>query len=278
MGDTELMDLPSGLPEYLYFGKDWLSREKLYAMPPSEIRYGRGHDFCPHEQPYICLHRHSDDFGNWICRWPVPEFIKPYFIRNFVLQMSQQRVFPCEYFTEITGMNVYGTPLYRDTCIREDTCWCPLPGPGETIWPCHLVAGSIHMLESCLGWKVLAEICDSPPEKKLLLKYLLQNADRESPMLIPQVWMGEAEKFRVDFVAFLPTAAGYRRIAIECQSLEYHFGKNLDEAKKAVIRDAKRKRYLMQIGYEVIEFWADEINADGGSNCARELRAFMRLG
>lgn len=153
------------VPKSLYIGPDRLTRVKLYPVPPDE---------------------------------PDAAWAQPYSIRSFVYQVSK-KFGACGYACSERG-KVMGEPVFRDYCAKPEE----QDAPWAETWECHLVNGWTTGQDTCPLWQNTLKLCQTPSEQRFLHRYIGYVKDRQFPMLIPQTWIGIAERRRPDFVAFVP--------------------------------------------------------------------------
>lgn len=194
------------VPRALYIGAEKLARFKVYPVPPE----------CPDEQ-----------------------WAQPYSIRSFVFQVSR-KLAGCSYRCHTRGR-------VMDETVFTDLCSAPSMDDYECdpeSWDCHMVSGWTTGNESCPLWERVAKLCQTDTERKFLHWYLRYVKDRQYPMLIPQTWIGIAERRRPDFVAFVPLQYWkYRWIAIQLD------GAHREEQ---ALDDAERDDYVRQHDFEVV--------------------------
>ena len=176
--------------------------------------------------------------------------------------MTQKKNFSCEYFVsaeEDTFSNVH----WKDICLGKYGSNCLLQASTKEA-PCSLATGWMYGEDACKGWGALKSICQSPLEMNFLREYLLQNHDRESPMLIPQAYVGSTEHRRPDFIILVPeTKYIWKRIAIQLDTQRYH--SNLQQNN---IRNVE----IEAEGYEVVTFTERQRRIDQ----VRELRSYIK--
>src|SRR5262249_17417578 len=98
--------------------------------------------------------------------------------------------------------------------------------------------------QSCGLWRSVQTLCQTHPERRFLERYLGYVKDRQFPMLIPQAWLGIADRRRPDFVAFVPLQYWkYKWLAVQLDAA--HPGRQAEQ-------DAVRDDYTRAQGYEVI--------------------------
>ena len=199
------------VPRTLYIGPDKYARFKLYPIPPE----------CPNE--------------SWA---------QPYSIRSFVYQASRQ-FGRCHYGCSHRGQ-VMDEVVYSDACHDGDA-----DDDYSEPHQCHLVAGWTTGLDSCPLWSDIAKLCQTETERKFLHRYLAYVKDRQFPMLIPQTWIGIAERRRPDFVAFIPLQFwSYKWIAIQLDGAH-------TEANQA--DDVLRDQYVAGHNYEILPLRPNEM-------------------
>jgi len=199
------------VPRTLYIGPEKFARFKVYPIPPE----------CPNEP-----------------------WAQPYSVRSFVFQASRQ-FGKCYYECSLRGQ-VMDESVYSDLCCdrqgRDDDC-----GEPEQ---CHLVAGWTTGKDTCPLWEEVLRLCQTDTERKFLHRYLAYVKDRQFPMLIPQTWIGIAERRRPDFVVFVPLQYWkYKWIAVQ-----------LDGAHTEVhqANDTARDQYVSEQNYEVLSLRPNE--------------------
>ena len=107
-----------------------------------------------------------------------------------------------------------------------------------------MAAGWIHGQERCALWERIAQLCQTESEKRFLHRYLGFVKDRQFPMLIPQTWIGIADRRRPDFVAYVPLQHwNYKWIAVQLDAA------HKDEQRKD---DGLRDAYIAEHNYDVI--------------------------
>jgi very-short-patch-repair endonuclease len=124
---------------------------------------------------------------------PSEEWAQPYSTRSVLYQLARQ-LHGCDYSPLIRGQ------ILRETIFNEQ-CWSDDERTGE---PCHVMSGFTRGAETCNLWTKIANLCQTDSERRFLRYYLTLVKDREFPMLIPQVRLGPAERYRVDFAVFVP--------------------------------------------------------------------------
>jgi len=109
---------------------------------------------------------------------------------------------------------------------------------------CTVVSGLSKGSATCSGLDFLKAQCQSNLEKMFLELYLRFNKDREGSMLIPQCYVDPLERYRVDFalIAEGGRSNGWRWIAVEIDSPEYHLDRE---------RDRLRLKAIEHEGYQV---------------------------
>ena len=132
-----------------------------------------------------------------------------------------------------------GESVFNDECQ---------PGHPDEEWTqpeqCHLVAGWTTGQTTCPLWENIAKLCQTDNERKFLHRYLGYVRDRQFPMLIPQTWIGIAERRRPDFVAFIPLQYWkYKWLAIQLDGA--HTDSNTTD-------DLRRDQYVAERNYEVL--------------------------
>ena len=194
----------------LYIGPEKFARLKVYPLPPE-----------PLDQ-----------------KWA-----QPYSVRSFVYQASQ-KLGGCSY-----SCGVRGTVM--DETVFTDRCWDPAADQYDPeVWDCHLVGGWTTGQVSCPLWERIAKLCQTETEQKFLHRYLGYVKDRQFPMLIPQTWIGIAERRRPDFVAFVPLQYWkYKWLAIQLDGAHSE-----DEATD----DAARDDYVREHKFEIMSLRPNE--------------------
>jgi rRNA maturation endonuclease Nob1 len=199
------------VPRTLYIGPDKFARFKVYPLPPES----------PHE--------------TWA---------QPYSVRSFVSQASH-RFGRCYYQCSHRG-EVMDEIVFSDACHDQD----PSDGDYCDSHQCHLVAGWTTGQDTCPLWQEIAKLCQTDTEKKFLHRYLAYVKDRQFPMLIPQTWIGIAERRRPDFVAFVPLQYwNYKWIAIQLDGA-HGVAQEAD--------DSARDQYVADKNYEVLSLKPNE--------------------
>ncbi len=209
----ELPDWPE-IPRVLYIGPEKFQRFKVYPIP-----LGTANE----------------------------EWAQPYSIRSFVYQAS--RAFGgCSYQCEKRGV-VMDEIVFTDRCYEQvSDDWYSSEPPDS--WDCHMVGGWITGQETCPLWEQIAKLCQTDTERKFLHRYLGYVKDRLYPMLIPQTWVGIAERRRPDFVALVPLQYwNYKRVAIQLDGAH-----SLEQATDDSIRDND----VRSQGYEPINLKPNE--------------------
>jgi len=198
------------VPRTLYIGPDKLARLKVYPLPPE----------CPDE-----------------------EWAQPYSIRSFVYQASR-KFGGCSYFCRVRG-------TVMDEKVFTDSCFDPTHDTYDTDkWDCHMVSGWTTGQESCPLWERVAKLCQTDTERKFLHRYLGYVKDRQYPMLIPQTWIGIAERRRPDFVAFVPLQYWkYKWLAIQLDGAH---------SEEQATDDAGRDEYVRRHKFEVMSLKPNE--------------------
>ncbi len=197
------------VPKDLWLGPDKHTRFKLYATPPE----------------------HANE------PWALP-----YSVRSFVAQATA--FYPgCRLHTSARG-EVMGETVFRDTCTHAVRSTGPSEHAGEDGSPCHMVTGRTTGTTECSVWSAVARLCQTDGERTFLHHYLGYARDRQFPMLIPQAWMGIADRRRPDFVMFVPLQHwNYKWLAIQLDGA--HPAKNAQS-------DAARDAEIQGHGYEVV--------------------------
>jgi len=198
------------VPRTLYIGPDKLTRFKVYPLPPE----------CPEE-----------------------EWAQPYSVRSFVYQASR-KFGGCSYSCQPRG-------TVMDETVFTDTCYDPNVDNYEpNSWDCHMVNGWTTGQESCPLWERVAKLCQTDTERKFLHRYLGYVKDRQYPMLIPQTWIGIAERRRPDYVAFVPLQYwNYKWLVIQLDGTH---------SEEQIPDDALRDEYVRQYKFEVISLKPNE--------------------
>ncbi|MCI2429573.1 endonuclease domain-containing protein [Candidatus Acetothermia bacterium] len=248
--DTLPPDLARGVYIAPYKEKTPEKKRKLFPVPPKDsFVVDLYKDVDPQADPRI-----------WdTCSY---DFLKPYTVRGFAIQMKRFYSFmmeECESVSwtrgcglRVRGQNVdsYGNVLFED--------YCPVKRQ-----PCSLLVPNIEWnRDTCPAWQEYRDFCETDIEFSFLKEYLEQSRlEDDTPMLIPQVWiepkgaLGYDKRFRVDFAMFVRDANGaWRRYAIEIKGEKHHSGK------EKLVEDAQRERALQYMGYHVISFWEPEVN------------------
>jgi hypothetical protein len=186
----------------------------------------------------------------------------PYSIRSFVAQASRE-FGGCVYEVRHRGA-VLGEEVYEDFCYDEPRSY------GDSPHSCYLIGGWAVGQTSCPVWTCIAALCQTEPERKFLRWYLDYAKDRHFPMLIPQVWMGIAERRRPDFVLFVPLQFWrYKKLAIQLDAA--HPDESADQ-------DELRDQEIAVHGYEVRRIrpegkgYLDDVRA-----LVEEVEALMRI-
>jgi hypothetical protein len=199
------------VPRSVYTGHDRLARFKVYPVPP--------------EHPNV--------------KWA-----QPFSIRSFISQVSK-KFGGCHYACNERG-KVMGETVFADVCLDDKNVNDNWAEPVE----CHLVSGWTTGQESCPLWQHVLTLCQTESEKRFLHRYLAYVKDRQFPMLIPQTWIGIADRRRPDFVAFVPLQYWkYRWIAIQLDGA--HGEANADD-------DWVRDQYIQENNYEVLSLRPNE--------------------
>ena len=96
----------------------------------------------------------------------------------------------------------------------------------------------------CAVWSAVAKLCQTDVERKFLHQYMRYARDRQFPMLIPQAWLGIADRRRPDFLMFVPLQHwNYKWLAIQLDGA--HPAENAQS-------DADRDAEIQGHGYEVV--------------------------
>lgn len=168
--------------------------------------------------------------------WSTSDWAAPFSIRSFVSQASE-RFGGCNYRCWPRS-SIHGNPVYDDICDDGET-W-----DNQEQEPCHVVTGWINGKTTCPLWSEMAKLCQTESERRFLHKYLELVKDRQFPMLIPQPWIGIADRRRPDFVAFVPLQRfRYRWVAIQ---LDAAHGEGQSDD------DLARDMLVQHHGYKVI--------------------------
>jgi len=283
--------LPPNLPQYIYIGfKKPLRIAALPKQPyevPLPFHLERLH-------PNLFSQRYT--YANGIEQGEVvfskaplyslevPGLVLPYSVRSYVLQLSQARVADaekdsehvgCHYCCFDGGTNKYGTRFVHDVCYPFQTFSNFREVPNLRLaeqHPCSFAKGwpdGFPKEGQCPLWDVHQDLIETDSERLFFYVYLRQNREREAPMLIPQAWIDDTERYRGDFMLFASGPQGWRKIMVEILGPS-HTGR------AQFVKDAHRKRRAMLLGYEFIEFWSEEITKDV-AECVRELREFLSL-
>jgi hypothetical protein len=225
------------VPPSLYIGPDVHARFKVYPAPP-ELQ----------EQ----------------------DWAQPYSIRSFAYQASA-KFGACIYRPSGRGV-VMGEPVFNDHCydpgdIAEHHEYNELSSPRE----CHLVTGWTTGQDTCGLWQRIETLCQTDSERRFLKTYLGFVKDREFPMLIPQAWLGIADRRRPDFVAFVPLQYWkYRWLAIQLDAA------HPEESAEA---DAARDDYVRSQNYEVLSLRPKQTGyIEEVRNVVEQIDASMALG
>ncbi len=201
------------VPTSLYIGPEVAARVKLYPVPPGT---------------------------------PMTDWALPYSIRSFVYQMSI-RYGECQYRPFLKG-SVMGEPVFSDVCY--DTSAEAEYGDDEKRRECHIMTGWMTGQRTCGLWQRIEALCQTPSERRFLWNYLSFVKDRQFPMLIPQVWLGIADRRRVDFVAFVPLQYWkYTWLAIQLDA---------SHPEELAASDALRDEYVRGQKYEVLSLRPSE--------------------
>jgi hypothetical protein len=283
--------LPPNLPEYIYIGFKKSLRIAALPKQPYEVPlpfhmerlhpnlFSQRYSYANGVEGGEALHSKAPLYS-----LPVPDLILPYSVRSYILQLSQIGVADvegdsghvgCHYCCFDGGTNKYGTRFIHDVCYPFQTFSNLREVPNLRLaeqFPCGFAKGwpdGFPKEGQCALWDVHQNLMDTDSERLFSSVYLRQNREREAPMLIPQAWIDDTERYRVDFMLFVPGAQVWRKIAVEVLGPS-HTGRD------QLLKDAHRKRRAMQLGYEFIEFWSEEITKDV-SECVRELRDFLSL-
>jgi len=188
------------IPHYLYLGPDLLTRFKLYATPPEETNE----------------------------LWALP-----YSIRSFVAQAS--RKYGGCYLRTFERGNVLGEPVFGDLCAHSERSeW----GYGQDEEEdCHMISGWTTGVAECPLWLDVSNLCQTEYERTFLHHYVGYARDRQFPMLIPQAWIGIADRRRPDFVMFVPLQHwNYQWLAIQLDAGHPPASKADDEARDTEVR------------------------------------------
>jgi hypothetical protein len=197
------------VPQHLYLGPDRHARFKLYATPPE----------------------HTNE------PWALP-----YSIRSFVTQASA-KYGGCYLHTFKRGA-VMGETVFGDTCTHTPPSPDPYYDDPPELAPCHIVSGWTTGVTVCPLWLEIAKLCQTDVERTFLHHYLGYARDRQFPMLIPQAWVGIADRRRPDFVMFVPRQHwNYQWLAVQLDGAH-----PLESADSDAARDAEIRAY----GYDVV--------------------------
>lgn len=165
---------------------------------------------------------------------------QPYSIRSFLHQASRS-LGGCHYMCRERG-TVMDQKVFADYCCAPEAAESAWGNADE--WECHMAAGWIHGQERCALWERIAQLCQTESEKRFLHRYLGFVKDRQFPMLIPQTWIGIADRRRPDFVAYVPLQHwNYKWIAVQLDAA------HKDEQRKD---DGLRDAYIAEHNYDVI--------------------------
>jgi len=170
------------------------------------------------------------------------DWAQPYSIRSFLYQASRS-LGGCYYMCRERG-TVMDQKIFADFCCSPESLENSWGDPDE--WECHMANGWIHGYERCDLWDRVAQLCQTDSERRFLHQYLGYVKDRQFPMLIPQAWVGIADRRRPDFVAYIPLQFwNYKWIAIQ-----------LDAAHKEEQQedDILRNNNIADHNYEVYSF------------------------
>jgi hypothetical protein len=193
------------LPRTLYLGHELNRRLRVYPSPPQNQS---------------------------------PVWAQPYSIRSFLLQASEN-LGGCSYSCSTRG-------VVMDEAIFSDTCCAPedQEEQWQQHWDCHIAGGWTNGQSTCPLWEKLAKLCQTDPERRFLHQYLSYTKHRQFPMLLPQTWIGIADRKRPDFVAFVPLQYwNYKWIAIQLD------GAHSEDQEQT---DKQRDAYVVEQGYEVL--------------------------
>jgi hypothetical protein len=85
-----------------------------------------------------------------------------------------------------------------DETVFSDTCSAPedVGEDGPETWDCHIAGGWTNGQSTCPLWENIAKLCQTESERKFLHRYLSYTKHRQFPMLLPQTWIGIAERRR----------------------------------------------------------------------------------
>lgn len=195
------------VPRSLYIGPDTHARFKVYPVPPNES---------------------------------TAEWALPYSIRSFVYQASA-KFGECFYRPRQRG-TVMGESVFSDNCYDSEhgADYDDHALPRE----CHLVTGWTTGQHSCGLWQRIEALCQTDSERRFLRSYLGFVKDREFPMLVPQAWLGIADRRRPDFVAFVPLQYWkYKWLAVQLDAAH---------SDDLAASDALRDDYVRGQNYEVL--------------------------
>ena len=203
-GATNRIKAPNqwpNLPQYLYLGPDLHTRFRLYATPP------------------------EDENELWAL---------PYSIRSFVAQAS--RKYGGCYLRTSTRGTVLGQPVFKDVCGHTPPSDWGYPQDDDDA-DCNLISGWTTGVTECPLWLSVAKLCQTDYERTFLHYYLGYARDRQFPMLIPQAWLGIADRRRPDFVMFVPRQHwNYQWLAIQLDAGHPPASKEEDEARDIEVR------------------------------------------
>ena len=124
---------------------------------------------------------------------------QPYSIRSFLSQASDSLrgcIYSCSTRGTVMGEKVYHDSCYSDDDVGDDWTYRP------TTWECHIAAGWTNGQVSCALWDKIANLCQTDTERNFLHQYLSYTKHLQFPMLLPQTWIGIAERRRPDFGLF----------------------------------------------------------------------------
>jgi hypothetical protein len=135
-----------------------------------------------------------------------------------------------------------GEVVFSDWCYdsEADADYDQYAQPHE----CHLVTGWTSGQDTCRLWQRIECLCQTDSERRFLKQYLGFVKDREFPMLIPQAWLGIADRRRPDFVAFVPLQYWkYRWLAVQLDAAHPN---------ELATSDALRDEFVRGQNYEVL--------------------------
>ena len=284
--DEPHQPLPPNLPGHVYIG--FPKRVRITALPktPTEVPVTYRPNWPQGRSLRYRFHTTNEEGvpvlrNAWLTGIDVPEFLTPYSVRSYILQMSQLGVVDeadrsCFYCCFDDGADKFGTRFIRDICYPfhefTDEYWLEPKGRLEERYCCGFAKGWPNGAPTpgiCPLWDYHRERMQTQSERLFFFHYLLQNRDREAPMLLPQAWTDDTERHRADFMLFVEGQHAWRKIVVEILGPSH-------KGREQLVKDAQRKRRTMLLGYEFIEFWTEEIESDA-TECVRQLRDFISL-